>query len=44
MSISRKELRLVVDTFKFYYEKVSKMENFIFKMKSVYTKNKKCVE
>jgi hypothetical protein len=32
MSISRKELRLVVDTYKFYYEKVSKIENYIFKM------------
>lgn len=32
MSISRKELRLIVDTYKFYYSKVSGIENYIFKM------------
>lgn len=32
MSTSRKDLRLVVDTYKFYYEKVSKVNNFVFKM------------
>jgi hypothetical protein len=31
MSISRTELRLVVDTYKFYYEKVAKVQNFVFK-------------
>lgn len=32
MSINRGDLRLVVDTYKFYYEKVNGMNNFIFKM------------
>lgn len=32
MSISRKELRDVVDTYKFYYSRVSGKNNYIFKM------------
>lgn len=32
MSTNKNELRLVVDTFKFYYIRVSKIENFIFKI------------